>query len=132
MVVAYRGFSVILFAPVAALMAVVLTDPKLVLPVYSGVFMDRMAGFIKLYFPVFLLGAIFGKLMEVSGFARSIIRTGSGLSAHPTRCVDRARMRPAYLRRCFAVCGGVRRISFAAELFRAAAIPKRFSPPRSL
>ena len=79
MLVAYRGVSVILFAPVAALMAVLLTDPKLVLPFYSGVFMDRTAGFIKLYFPVFLLGAIFGKLMEVSGFARSIIRSVSGV-----------------------------------------------------
>src|SRR5687767_4042673 len=76
MVAAYRGASVILFAPIAALAAVVLTDPSLALPVYSGVFMDRMAGFIKLYFPVFLLGAIFGKLMEVSGFARSIIEAG--------------------------------------------------------
>ena len=31
--VAYRGFSVILFAPVAALLAVLLTDPAAVLPV---------------------------------------------------------------------------------------------------
>src|SRR5947209_2728638 len=74
MTAAYRGASVILFAPVAALLAVALTNPALVLPVFSGVFMERMVGFVKLYFPVFLLGAIFGKLMEISGFARSIIR----------------------------------------------------------
>ena len=55
MFVAYRGFSVIMFAPVAALLAVLLTDPRAVLPVYSGLFMDKMVGFIKLYFPVFLL-----------------------------------------------------------------------------
>ena len=72
--VAYRGFSVILFAPLAALLAVLLSGPHLVLPYYSGVFMERMAGFLKLYFPIFLLGAVFGKLMEISGFARSIIR----------------------------------------------------------
>ena len=65
MAAAYRGASVILFAPIAAMLAVVLTDPGLALPMFSGVFMERMVGFIKLYFPVFLLGAIFGKLMEI-------------------------------------------------------------------
>ena len=56
MFVAYRGFSVILFAPVAALGAVLLTDPALVPPVFTGLFMDKMVGFVKNYFPVFLLG----------------------------------------------------------------------------
>lgn len=32
-----------------------------------------MVGFVKLYFPVFLLGAVFGKLIELSGFSRSIV-----------------------------------------------------------
>ena len=35
MFVAYRGYSVILFAPVAALGAVLLTDPFLVAPMFS-------------------------------------------------------------------------------------------------
>ncbi len=48
MFVAYRGFSVIMFAPVAALLAVLLTDPAAVLPVYSGLFMDKMVVFVKL------------------------------------------------------------------------------------
>ena len=39
MYVAYRGYSVIMFAPVAALLAVLLTDPAWVLPMFSGVFM---------------------------------------------------------------------------------------------
>ena len=56
MVVAYRGYSVILFAPVAAMGAVLLTDPSLVAPMFTGLFMDKMVGFLKLYFPVFLLG----------------------------------------------------------------------------
>ena len=72
--VAYRGFSVIIFAPVAALLAVLLTDPAGVLPVYSGLFMDKMVVFVKLYFPVFLLGAIFGKVIELSGFSRARFR----------------------------------------------------------
>ena len=51
MFVAYRGYSVILFAPVAALGAVLLTDPSLVAPMFTGLFMDKMVGFVKLYFP---------------------------------------------------------------------------------
>src|SRR5262245_31037462 len=72
MLAAYRGYSVILFAPLAALGAVLLTDPSLVAPMFTGLFMEKMAGFLKLYFPVFLLGAVFGKTMELSGFAKSI------------------------------------------------------------
>lgn len=75
MFVAYRGFSVILFAPICALFAVLLTDPSYVLPFFSNVFMEKMVGFIKLYFPVFLLGAIFGKVVEMSGLAESIAKT---------------------------------------------------------
>ena len=51
MIVAYRGFSVILFAPIAALLAVVLTDPALVAPMFTSVFMDKLVGFVKNYFP---------------------------------------------------------------------------------
>jgi hypothetical protein len=58
--VAYRGYSVILFAPVAALGAVLLTMPGAVLPAYSAVFMDSMATFLRNYSPVFMLGALTG------------------------------------------------------------------------
>lgn len=129
MVIAYRGYSVILFAPVAALLAVVLTSPTLVLPFYSGVFMERTAGFIKLYFPIFLLGAVFGKLMEISGFARSIIRAVA-------RVVGPAQAMLAIVLVCALLTyGGVSLFvvafavyPFAAELFREAAIPKRLIP----
>src|SRR4051812_27722619 len=73
MFVAYRGFSVILFAPIAAMLAVLVTDPAAVPPVFTGIFMDKMVGFVKLYFPVFLLGAVFGKVIELSGFSKSIV-----------------------------------------------------------
>ena len=76
MFVAYRGYSVILFAPVAALGAVLLTDPSAVPPMFTGLFMDKMVGFLKLYFPVFLLGAVFGKLIELSGFSQVDRRRG--------------------------------------------------------
>ena len=64
MLAAYRGYSVILAAPLAALAAVLLTEPAAVAPVFSGIFMEKMVGFVKLYFPVFLLGAVFGKVVE--------------------------------------------------------------------
>src|SRR5882757_10726289 len=73
MLMAYRGYSVILFAPVAAMLAVFLTHPADVPAAYSGVFMEKMVVFVKLYFPVFLLGAVFGKVIEISGFSKSIV-----------------------------------------------------------
>lgn len=72
MVMAYRGASVILFAPMAAMLGVLLYNPAWVPAFFSGIFMEKLAGFVRLYFPVFILGAIFGKLIELSGYARSI------------------------------------------------------------
>lgn len=71
-VFAYRGFSVVVLAPIAALLAVLCTKPSATLPAFSTIFMPKAAMFFELYFPVFLCGALFGKLMEMSGFAASI------------------------------------------------------------
>ncbi|WHY71311.1 GntP family permease [Fictibacillus enclensis] len=129
MFVAYRGFSVILFAPIAALFAVLLTDPGHVLPFFSGVFMEKMVGFIKLYFPVFLLGAIFGKVIEMSGFAKSITRAVIKLIG-PSRAMLAIVLVGAIL-----TYGGVSLFvvafalyPFASELFKMADIPKRLIP----
>ena len=70
--IAYRGYSVILFAPVVALAAVLWFRPIDTFPAYTHLFMDRASFFFKMYFPIFLLGAIFGKVIELSGFAKSI------------------------------------------------------------
>ena len=112
MFVAYRGFSVIIFAPVAAMLAVLLTHPIDVAPVYSGLFMEKMVGFVKLYFPAFLLGAIFGKVIELSGFARSIV--AAVIKARWPRArhsFDRDRLRDSDLWRRLTVCRGVRGLS---------------------
>jgi len=129
MYVAYRGFSVILFAPVAALAAVLLTNPPDVLPIYSGLFMDKMVGFVKLYFPVFMLGAIFGKVIELSGFARSIVAWVISLLG-----AGRA-MLSIVLVGGLLTYGGVSLFvvvfavyPFAAEMFRQSDIPKRLIP----
>ena len=129
MFVAYRGFSVILFAPIAALGAVLLTDPGLVLPVYSGLFMRKMVVFIENYFPIFLLGAVFGKLIEMSGFARTIVQTIVNLVGK-NRAILSITIVGALL-----TYGGVSLFvvvfalyPFAAEMFRACDIPKRLIP----
>lgn len=47
MLAAYRGYSVILFAPIAALGAVLLTEPSAVGPAFTGLFMEKMVGFVS-------------------------------------------------------------------------------------
>ena len=129
MLAAYRGYSVILFAPVAALGAVLLTDPGAVAPVFSGIFMDKMVGFIKLYFPVFLLGAVFGKLIELSGFSEAIVVAA-------IRYIGRTRANAVIVLVCSLLTyGGVSLFvvvfavyPFAAELYRQSNIPKRLMP----
>jgi len=51
MLAAYRGYSVILFAPLAAMGAVLLSHPAEVPPMFTGLFMDRMVGFVENFFP---------------------------------------------------------------------------------
>lgn len=70
---AYRGVSVIILAPVLAMLACLFqTDGVPLLATYTQVFMQAMGGFAIKFFPIFLLGAIFGKLMQDSGCARAI------------------------------------------------------------
>lgn len=129
MIAAYRGYSVILVAPLAALGAVLLTDPNAVAPAFTNLFMDKMVGFIKLYFPVFLLGAIFGKLIELSGFSRSIVST-------IIKILGEKRAIPVIITICgLLTYGGVSLFvvvfavyPFAAEMFRQSNIPKRLMP----
>lgn len=129
MFVAYRGYSVILFAPVAALGAVLLIDPSLVAPMFTGLFMDKMVAFVKLYFPVFLLGAVFGKVIELSGFSKSIV-------AAVIRVIGSERAMLAIVLVCgILTYGGVSLFvvvfavyPFAAEMFRQGDIPKRLIP----
>ena len=107
MLVAYRGYSVILFAPVAAMLAVLLTDPALVPPMFSGVFMEKMVGFVKSYFPVFLLGAVFGKVIELSGFSKSIVSAVIGVLGRERAMLSivwSARSSPTAACRCSSWC----------------------------
>ncbi|MCC6511044.1 MAG: GntP family permease [Pirellulaceae bacterium] len=69
---AYRDVSVLVLAPVCALVAVALQGDLPLLATYTQIFMASVGQFVKDFFPLFLLGAIFGKLMEDSGAAARI------------------------------------------------------------
>src|SRR5215472_18336038 len=69
----YRGWSILLLAPVAALVAAAASGEPL-LAHWTQTFMGGAAGFLAQFFPLFLLGALFGKLMEDSGAVEVIAR----------------------------------------------------------
>ena len=130
MTVAYRGFSVVIGAPVCALLAVFLTlGPAAVLPVFSGLFMKAMVNFIALYLPVFLLGALFGKMMELTGAAASI-------SAKIVSVLGEKHTIGAVVLACAILTyGGVSLFvvafavyPFAKALFRRSSLPERLIP----
>ncbi|MFL6798446.1 MAG: GntP family permease [Xanthobacteraceae bacterium] len=70
---AYRGWSVLLLAPAAALVAAAIAREPL-LAHWTQTFMGSAANFLAQFFPLFLLGALFGKLMEDSGSVDAIAR----------------------------------------------------------
>ncbi|MEJ6392334.1 GntP family permease [Gymnodinialimonas sp. 2305UL16-5] len=68
---AYRGLPVMVLAPLCAgLAALIAGDP--VLATLTQRFMPALGQFVIAFFPLFLLGAIFGRLMEVTGAATAI------------------------------------------------------------
>lgn len=130
MYLAYRGINVLVLAPLLALLAVLVNEGgHLLLPTYTQIFMRELAGYLMKFFPLFLLGAIFGKLMDDSGSAKSIAhwiisKVGSG------------RAILAIVLSCgILTYGGVSLfvVAFAvypigAALFREIGMPKRFIP----
>ncbi len=70
---AYRGWSVLLLAPLAAMVTALFSGEPL-LAHWTQTFMGSAAGFLGQFFPLFLLGALFGKLMEDSGSVAAIAR----------------------------------------------------------
>ena len=69
---AYRGISVLVLAPLMALFASLFDPGAPLLATYTQVFMPALGRYLLQYFPVFLLGSIFGKLMSDSGAAAVI------------------------------------------------------------
>ncbi len=129
MYLAYRGISVLILAPVLAMLAASLSGDIPLLASYTEVFMPALAGYAKAFFPLFLLGAIFGKVMAEAGAAKSI-------SFFITRRLGSHHAVLAVVLSCAILTyGGVSLfvVAFAVfpiavELFREAGIPKRFIP----
>ncbi len=69
---AYRGVTVLILAPILAMLAALLSGEIPALHALSTIFMPAATGYISKYYPVFLAGAVFGKLMGITGAATSI------------------------------------------------------------
>ncbi|MBO0716977.1 MAG: GntP family permease [Rhizobiales bacterium] len=125
---AFRGWSVLLLAPAAALVAAAFGREPL-LANWTQVFMGSAASFLAQFFPIFLLGAIFGKLMDDS---RSVSAVADFMTK---RLGERRAILAVVLAGAFVTYGGVSLfVAFfvlspmAQALFRAAAVPRRLMP----
>jgi H+/gluconate symporter-like permease len=125
---AYRGWSILLLAPAAAILAAGLAGEPL-LAHWTQTFMASAAQFVMQFFPIFLLGALFGKLMEDSGSVTSIAKYMTERLGH-----ERAVL-AVVLAGAIVTYGGVSLfVAFfviapmAHQLFRTAAIPRRLMP----
>ncbi|MFZ2019717.1 MAG: SLC13 family permease [Methyloceanibacter sp.] len=125
---AFRGWSVLLLAPAAALIAAAFSGEPL-LAHWTQTFMEAAAGFLAQFFPLFLLGAVFGKLMEDSGSVSAIAKIMS------ERLGSHRAILAVVLAGAFVTYGGVSLfVAFfvlapmAQSLFRVAAVPRRLMP----
>ena len=124
----YRGWSVLLLAPLAAMITALFSGEPL-LAHLTQTFMGSAAGFIGQFFPLFLLGALFGKLMEDSGSVSVIGRFVT------ERLGTRRTVLAVVLAGAFVTYGGVSLfVAFfvlapmAQALFRSAGVPRRLMP----
>jgi H+/gluconate symporter-like permease len=125
---AFRGWSVLLLAPIAAMAAALLSREPL-LAHWTQTFMGSAAGFVAQFFPMFLLGALFGKIMEDSGSVASIAAFMS------EKLGPRRAILAVVLGGAIVTYGGVSVfVAFfviapmAQDLFRAGGVPKRLMP----
>lgn len=128
MFVAYRGYSVIFWSPILATFAAI-TAGFPILPTYTQIFMVKAMAYATSYFPVFLLGAVFGKIMEESGAAQAIAHwiiekmgAGKAIVAVVMSCAVLTYGGVSLFVVAFAV------YPFAAALFKEGNIPKRLIP----
>ena len=129
MYLAYRGVSLLLLTPALAVLAVLLAEGGPLLATYTQIFMEASGGFIIQFFPLFLLGAVFGKLMEASGSAR-VLADGIIRGLGPQRAILAVILSCAVM-----TYGGVSLfvVAFAvwpiaSALFREADLPKVLIP----
>jgi H+/gluconate symporter-like permease len=124
----FRGWSVLLLAPVVALLAAAISREPL-LAHWTQTFMSSAATFIAQFFPIFLLGALFGKLMDDSGSVQTIANFMSEKLGHQRAILA------VVLAGALVTYGGVSLfVAFfvlapmARALFQSADIPHRLMP----
>ncbi|MFO1129342.1 MAG: GntP family permease [Rhodospirillales bacterium] len=126
---AFRGVTLLILAPATALLAVLISGGQPLLASYTQIFMSNTGAFIVAFFPLFMLGAIFGKLMEDTGSAEALARGVSGWLG-PERSIVSVVICCGVLTyggvSAFVVAFAV--FPIAAALFRSADIPKRLIP----
>mgnify|MGYP000216550599 CR=1 FL=1 len=128
MVMAYRGASIILIAPVFAVVAA-LGSEHASLPIFSELYMTKAAEYLKNYYPIFLFGAVFARLMEKGGMAASV-------AGKIIEILGEKRAVLAVLLGCGALTYGGLSVfvvafvmyPFGAVVFKKADIPKRLLP----
>lgn len=125
---AFRGWSVLLLAPIAALVAAAFGGQPL-LANWTQIFMGSAATFLAQFFPIFLLGAVFGKLMDDSGSVSSAARFVTRLLG------EKRAILAVVLAGALVTYGGVSLfvaffviVPMAQALFRTANIPSRLVP----
>ncbi|MCK4204778.1 GntP family permease [Brucella pituitosa] len=125
---AYRGWSVLLLSPIAALLAALISGEPL-LANWTSTFMTGTASFVARWFPLFLLGGIFGKLMDDSGSITAIAQYMT------ERLGVKRTMLSVVLASAVVTYGGVSvfvaffvLVPMAREMFKAANIPARLMP----
>jgi H+/gluconate symporter-like permease len=128
MLLIIRGKSIFVVGPLCAVLAVTFSggDP---LAAINGPYMAGFADYVRRFFMIFALGAVFGKLMEDSGAA---ITVANGVG----KWLGRERACLAVVLACAVLTyGGVSLFvvgfsvyPLAVQLFRAANLPRRFIP----
>ena len=125
---AYRGWSILLVAPLAALVAAAISREPL-LAHWTQTFMGGAGRFFVQWFPMFLLGGLFGKLMDDSGSISSIARFLT------ERLGTRNTMLAVVLASALVTYGGVSvfvaffvLVPMAQTMFKSADLPRRLLP----
>jgi H+/gluconate symporter-like permease len=133
---ALRGVELLIAAPLCALLVAVASGfapfPQLAAegaPSFTGAYMTGFVGFVQTWFFMFLLGSVFGKVMEATGAADSISRWIIGR-------LGRKHAAGAVVLACAVLTyGGVSLfvVAFsvypmALAMFREANLPRRFIP----
>lgn len=128
MILIVRGKSIFVVAPLCAMLASALSgeDPFARM---NGPYMTGFAEYVRLYFLIFALGAVFGKLMDESGAALAIANAVGSWIGGRRACLA------VVLACALLTYGGVSLFvvgfsvyPLAVQLFQAANLPRRFIP----